>query len=46
MPDGGVYIGEWKDGMPNGQGLLTNPDNSTKEGLWKDGQFAGAADHD
>jgi hypothetical protein len=32
--------------MPNGQGMLTNPDSSTKEGLWKDGQFVGAEERD
>ena len=37
--DGTQYIGQWKDGMPNGQGRLTNPDTSIKEGLWSNGQF-------
>ena len=37
--DGGVFYGEWKDGMPNGQGRLTNADTSIKEGLWSNGQF-------
>jgi hypothetical protein len=40
LPNGSVFIGEWVDGMPNGQGILTNPDNTIKEGLWKEGQFA------
>ena len=40
---GGVYIGDWQDGMPNGQGLLTHKDNSTQEGLWKNGLLLGSS---
>ena len=35
----GVYVGEWKDSKIHGQGTLTDPDGSVKEGVWKNGEF-------
>jgi len=35
-PDGGKYVGEWKDGTANGQGTFTFPDGEKYVGEWKD----------
>ena len=32
-PDGGKYVGEWKDGVPNGQGTDTFPDGRKVNGV-------------
>ena len=39
--DGGKYVGEVKDGEPNGQGTLTFPDGSKYVGEFKDGNYNG-----
>ena len=41
-PDGGKYVGGWKDGKPHGQGTLTFGSGSERagtkyDGEWKDG---------
>ena len=39
LPDGGNYVGESKNGEPNGQGTMTLPDGTTKYiGEWKNGK--------
>ena len=35
------YVGEYKDGIPNGQGTLTSPDGRKYEGKWKNGERNG-----
>jgi len=35
------YIGEYKDGIPNGQGTLTSPDGDKYVGEFKDGEYSG-----
>jgi hypothetical protein len=39
FPDGAKYIGEWRDGIMNGQGSLTSADGKVKKGIWKNGQI-------
>ena len=36
-PNGGKYVGEWKDGLLNGHGTFTGNDSSSFVGQWKDG---------
>ena len=36
--DGSKYVGEFKEGLPNGQGTLTSPDGSKHEGEYKNGR--------
>ena len=36
-PDGVKYVGEWKDGLPNGQGTMTWPSGQKYVGEWKGG---------
>ena len=38
LPDGGNYVGEFKDGKPNGQGTMTLPDGTKYTGEWKGGK--------
>ena len=38
LPDGGNYVGESKNGEPNGQGTMTLPDGTKYFGEWKDGK--------
>ena len=39
LPDGGNYVGESKNGGPNGQGTMNLPDGTTKYiGEWKNGK--------
>ena len=40
-PDGTKFIGEWKEGNPNGQGNLTYPDGRKYVGEWKNGSHDG-----
>jgi len=40
-PDGGKYVGEWKDGAYHGQGTETYPDGDKYVGEWKDDNFHG-----
>ena len=35
LPDGGNYVGESKNGEPNGQGTMTLPDGTKYSGEWK-----------
>ncbi len=35
-PDGGKYVGKFKDGKKNGQGTFTYPDGQKYVGRWKD----------
>ena len=44
-PDGRTYAGEFHELMPNGIGKMTYPDGRVDEGVWKQGQFVGAAPH-
>ena len=37
----GKYVGEFKDGKPNGQGTLTTPDGRKYVGEWKNGKEHG-----
>jgi hypothetical protein len=41
MADGSVYIGNWADDIPNGQGRIVHPNGDTYEGAWKDGKAHG-----
>jgi hypothetical protein len=41
----GVYEGELKDGIPNGQGKLIRSDGDTYEGEWKNGKWDGYGIH-
>ena len=40
-PDRLKYVGEWKDGKPNGQGTLTSAVRGKYVGEWKDGKAHG-----
>ena len=42
----GKYIGEIKNGKPNGQGTYTFPDGKKYEGEWKDGKTWNGTDYD
>ena len=37
----GEYVGEFRDGRPNGQGTYTYPDGRRYVGEWRDGDFNG-----
>ena len=41
LPDGSKYVGEFKDGKPNGQGTSTNPTGQKYVGERKDGKKNG-----
>jgi len=41
FPDGGTYIGEFKDDKINGLGSYTGPDGVEFSGKWKDDKFLG-----
>lgn len=42
LPDGGsVYVGNWRDDLMSGRGVLTWPDGSVYDGEWKDGKRHG-----
>lgn len=41
FPDGGKYVGEVKDGQPNGRGTFTWPNSEKYVGEWRDGQRNG-----
>jgi hypothetical protein len=41
QPDGGIYVGEFRDGKQNGQGTLTHPDGRIYLGEFKDGKING-----
>jgi hypothetical protein len=36
--DGSKYVGEFKEGLPNGQGTMTYSDGSKHEGEYKNGR--------
>ena len=36
-----VYKGEWKNGKPNGLGVMTYPDGHKYVGEWKNGKYNG-----
>ena len=36
---GNKYVGEWKYGKYNGEGIKTFVDGTVKEGIWKDDEF-------
>ena len=40
-PDGGIYEGEFKDGVPHGIGTLKFPDGGSYTGQFKDGKING-----
>ena len=37
--DGRKYVGEFKDGLPHGQGILKYADGRVKKGIWENGQL-------
>jgi hypothetical protein len=39
FPEGGKYVGQWKDGQMNGQGTMTHPDGSKYVGQFKNNEF-------
>lgn len=39
--DGSTYVGDFKDGKPNGHGVAQHANGSRYEGDWKDGLFHG-----
>jgi len=39
--DGGIYIGELKDGEWNGQGTFTDVDGTVVSGHWENGEYIG-----
>jgi len=41
FPDGGKYVGEVRDGQPNGRGTFTWPNGEQYVGDWRDGQRNG-----
>ena len=41
LPDGGNYVGEFKDGKPNGQGTSSLHDSVIYEGEFYDSEFHG-----
>ena len=41
MSNGGKYVGEFKDGLPNGQGTETFSNGEKYIGEFKDGKFHG-----
>ena len=41
LPDGGKYVGEFKDGNANGQGTFTFPNGGKYVGEFKDGNRHG-----
>lgn len=38
LPSGDKYIGEWKDGQPNGRGTMTSPDGAVYVGEFRNGE--------
>ena len=40
-PDGEEYVGEFRDGKPNGQGTHTYSDGAKYIGEWRNGNFNG-----
>tara|TARA_B100000780_G_C21087317_1_gene438094 strand:- start:1113 stop:1511 length:399 start_codon:yes stop_codon:yes gene_type:complete len=41
LPNGSKYVGDWKDGIFNGQGTATVADGAKYVGEWKDGKRSG-----
>jgi len=41
FPNGAKYVGDLKDGKPNGQGTLTYLDGRQYVGKFKDGKYVG-----
>ena len=39
LPDGERYEGEWYEGKPHGQGVLTKPDGERYEGTFRAGKL-------
>jgi hypothetical protein len=42
-PDGRQFVGQFYNGQPDGTGKMTYPNGKVEEGLWKQGNFTGAA---
>ena len=40
-PSGTKYVGSWKDGKRNGQGIETYLSGQKYEGQWRDGEIDG-----
>ena len=41
FPDGRKYVGQVKDGIPNGHGIMTSLGDDEYVGQWKDGKYHG-----
>lgn len=41
IDDGGIYIGEWKEGLRNGYGVYTSIDGAIYSGPWLNDRFEG-----
>lgn len=45
LPDGGVYVGKLKEGLPYGKGTMKFPDGEWYEGYWVNGVRNGIGTH-
>lgn len=39
MPDGSEFVGEFRNGLQHGEGMLTTTDGTEIYGEWVDGQY-------
>ena len=39
MSDGSKYSGQWKDSLPDGEGIYTMVDGKIEKGTWKKGEL-------
>ena len=39
LPNGDKYAGEYKDGLPHGQGTYTKANGRVLKGTWVNGEF-------
>ena len=37
LPNGSIFSGEWRDGVPNGRGRISFQEGGTIDGQWRDG---------
>ena len=40
-----IYEGNWKNGLKDGFGTMTLPNNDSFTGLWKNGEIGGPVDY-